>query len=101
MKIAIEEISAGRASFDSFKPILMNSLNDIRYVDDAQWFQHCSESISWLEKYLRALEELHRTDLAIQTVLVFDNLKAEATRQYKTLQEALTERELEIASLQG
>ncbi|XP_020272380.1 mucin-1-like [Asparagus officinalis] len=29
MKIAIEEISAGRASFDFFKPILMNSLSNV------------------------------------------------------------------------
>ena len=80
MKIAIEEISAGRASFDFFKPILMNSLNNVRYVDDARLFQHCSEGISRLEKDLRALEELHQADLAAQAALVFGNLQAEAAR---------------------
>ncbi|XP_020256989.1 mucin-7-like [Asparagus officinalis] len=63
MKIAIEEISAGRATFDSFKPLLTHSLNGIRYLDDARLFQHCSEGVSRLEKDLRALEELHRADL--------------------------------------
>ncbi|XP_020272048.1 uncharacterized protein LOC109847216 [Asparagus officinalis] len=101
MKIAIEEISAGRASFDFFKPILMNSLNNVRYVDDARLFQHCSEGISRLEKDLRALEELHQADLAAQAALVFGNLQAEAARQYESFQEAITERELEIASVQG
>ncbi|XP_020243301.1 uncharacterized protein LOC109821532 [Asparagus officinalis] len=101
MKIAIEEISAGRASFDFFKPILMNSLNNVRYVDDARLFQHCSEGISRLEKDLRALEELHQADLAAQAALVFGNLQAEAARQYESFQEAITERELKIASVQG
>ena len=101
MKIAIEEISAGRATFDSFKPLLTHSLNGIRYLDDARLFQHCSEGVSRLEKDLRALEELHHADLATQTASVFDNLKAEAARQYETFQEAITDRELEIASLQG
>ena len=101
MKIAIEEIGAKRASFDFFKPILMNSLNGIRYLDDDRLFQHCSEGVSRLEKDLRVLEELHHADLAAQTASVFDNLKAEAARQYETFQEAITDRELEIASLQG
>ena len=99
-KKIIEVVLAGRDTFDTFKPMLTNSLNNLKLVGDVDVVQRCSEAISRLEGQLRFLEALGRADIQAQIASTFEDIRAEELNKYEAAQRHIAEEEVEVEQLQ-
>ncbi|ONK60962.1 uncharacterized protein A4U43_C08F24560 [Asparagus officinalis] len=99
-KKVIEVVLAGRDTFETFKPMLVNSLNNLKFVGDVPVVERCSEAIRRLEAQLWFLEVLGRADIQTQIASTLEDIRDEEANKYEAAQRHIAEKEIKVEHLQ-